>query len=285
MKIHSFTRNLFSFLVISCTLCSSLLSTPFNKGYKEIVSTVTPLDVKTEFTSQPNIPHKKNPKTTRVPIQSNNWCGYLAASNLASPVPNTVTAVYGSWIVPDIKRSNNNRYCSIWIGMDGYFDAPFEQIGTRHNYINGEEQHSAWFQVSPGNSFTINSFPVNPGDVISASVEYSGNNTFTLVINNDTQMVSFPVPTSFTQSSTAPRASAAWIIEAPDQNGTPPLANFNTIYRWGCIANIDGILTSLDNDSWQNTDISMVMINGNPKATASTILQDNGSFFATWEHQ
>ena len=193
--------------------------------------------------------------------------------------------MYGSWIVPVVVPSSNNSYSAFWVGIDGYSSSTVEQIGTAHDYVNHALEQYAWFEMYPGGSYVINGFPLHAGDVISASVLYSGNNTFTMTLHNDTQQVSYTVPTSYTKSSTAQRNCAEWIVEAPYLNGILPLADFVTAYIWGCLATINGVTASINNASWQNVSVEMVTVTGAPKAIPSAILQGNDSFFVTWKHQ
>ncbi len=93
------------------------------------------------------------------------------------------------------------------------------------------------------------------------------------------------VPTSFTQSSSALRESAEWIVEAPFFNGILPLSDFVTVYMWGCMATINGSTGPIGNHSWQNVGIEMVTNDGTPKDLTSSLLPDKGSFFVRWQHQ
>jgi hypothetical protein len=218
-------------------------------------------------------------------VTSTNWSGYAAATNFTRPTSFSVSAVSGSWIVPTVKASGGNTYSSFWVGIDGYSSPTVEQIGTEHDFINGVQQNYAWFEMYPAGSYVINGFPLNIGDVISASVVYSGNNIFTLTIKNDTQSVSFTVPTAYTHSSTALRESAEWIVEAPYYNGILPLSNFVTAYMIGGFATINGITAPINNSSWRNVGIEMVTVGGVAKDLTSALLPDNASFFETWKHQ
>ena len=52
---------------------------------------------------------------------SQNWSGYIAVTNINSPAHNSVDAVYGSWVVPNVKSSTtHDTWCSLWVGIDGY---------------------------------------------------------------------------------------------------------------------------------------------------------------------
>jgi hypothetical protein len=250
-----------------------------------IECTIVPINQGEANCSHPHIP---GPRTSRVPSNqttSTNWSGYTAANNLNHPTKNSVSAVSGSWIVPTIKSSGGNTYSSLWVGIDGYNSPTVEQIGTEHDFINGAQQNYAWFEMYPGGSFLINGFPLNPGDVISASVIYIGNYTFVMKLMNDTQNVSYTIPTQYTISKTALRESAEWIVEAPYLNSILPLSNFATAYMWGCMATINNVTGPIGNSLWQHIGIEMVTPGGAPKDLTSPLLPDKGSFFVKWQHQ
>jgi len=276
-------RILFFLLVLS----NNAMIYGIHEGYKQIECVLKPVAQRAGHVSHPHVPGpriagKGIPKNQAT---STNWCGYVAANNLNTPAQNSVSAVYGSWIAPSIKSAVGNDYCAIWIGIDGYNSPSVEQIGTAHDWVNGTPQHYAWFEMYPGGSYSITGFPVNPGDVISASVEYVGNNVFLMRLYNDTKQVAVTIPTSYTTSASAQRKSAEWVVEAPYYNGILPLTNFGTAYLWGCMANINGVMASLSNSTWANNSLEMVTNSGLPKSIPSVLLQDKASFFTTWQHQ
>jgi len=258
---------------------------PSRDDYTHIECEIIPIPSSESTNSHPHIPA---PRTKRVPAgqtSSNNWSGYAAATNLNSPATHSVSAVSGSWIVPTIKASSTHTYSSMWVGIDGYNSPTVEQIGTEHDYNNGAQHHYAWFEMYPSGSFLISGFPLRPGDVISASVVYTGGTNFVMTIINDTQKVTFTVPSQYTQSSVAQRTSAEWIMEAPFLNQILPLSNFGTAYFIGCAATINGVAAPIGNNSWQNIGIEMVTNTGAPKDLTSALLPDQGSFFVTWQHK
>jgi hypothetical protein len=271
-------------MLFSVVMCSVLLAKHSGHDYQEIECTITPMHQSEGSCSHPHIP---GPRSARVPsgqTSSTNWSGYVAETNLNKPTKNSVTAVSGSWIVPTVKPTGNG-YSALWVGIDGYSSPTVEQIGTEHDSVNGVQQNSAWFEMYPGGSYNINGFPLNPGDVISASVVYSGNNTFVMTLMNDTQKVSYTVPTTYTKSSTALRECAEWIVEAPYLNAILPLSNFGTVYMWGCNATINGVTGPIGASAWQNIGIEMVTNSGAAKDLTSALLPDKGSFFVKWQHQ
>src|SRR5207253_2086876 len=80
----------------------------------------------------------------------------------------------------------STSYSSIWVGLDGYANATVEQIGTEQDWTKRGQRNYAWFEMYPSGAYLISGFPVNPGDSISAQVQYEGNGVFQLTINNTT---------------------------------------------------------------------------------------------------
>jgi Peptidase A4 family len=141
-------------------------------------------------------------------VQSSNWSGYAAETNLNAPAANAVTMVSGTWTVPTV-TGKTNAYSSVWVGIDGYSSSSVEQLGTEQDTTkSGAARYYAWWEMYPNPSIQISSLTISPGDTISASVTYSSG-AFTLQITDKTTGKSF----STTQSATAQRSSAEWIVE------------------------------------------------------------------------
>jgi len=191
-------------------------------------------------------------------VSSTNWSGYAAETNLNAPAANAVTRVSGSWTVPTV-TGNTNAYSSVWVGIDGYSSSSVEQLGTEQDTSkSGAATYYAWWEMYPNPSIKISSLTISPGDTISASVTYSSG-AFTLQLTDNTTGKSF----STTQSATAQRSSAEWIVEAPSSfSGVLPLANFGTANISGAQATISGTTGAINNASWQNTSIDMVSKSG-----------------------
>jgi len=204
------------------------------------------------------LPSSVQPLATFDTAFSTNWSGYAAETNLSSPASNAVTQVSGSWTVPTV-TGKTNAYSSVWVGIDGYSSPSVEQIGTEQDTTkSGATRYYAWWEMYPNPSVLISSMTISPGDSISASVTYNSG-AFTLQITDNTTHQSFTT----TQSSTAQRSSAEWIVEAPSSfSGILPLANFGTASISGAQATINGIKGAIDDSSWQNTSIDMVSRSG-----------------------
>jgi hypothetical protein len=192
-------------------------------------------------------------------VNSTNWSGYAAETNLGSPASNAVTAVSGSWIVPTV-TGKTNAYSSVWVGIDGYSSNSVEQLGTEQDTTkSGGTRYYAWWEMYPNPSVLISGMTISPGDSMSASVTYNAG-VFTLQMTDNTTGQSF----STNQSATAQRSSAEWIVEAPSSGTVLPLANFGTAHISAAQATINGVRGAIDNASWQNTAINMVTRSGSP---------------------
>jgi hypothetical protein len=226
-------------------------------------------------------PHQKIEESTSL-----NWSGYAAVTNLKKPKTNTVSSVSATWTVPTISATPDNSYSSIWVGIDGYASGSVEQIGTEHDWANGSQQNSAWFEMYPQGSYDIQGFPVNVGDSISASVNFKGDGVFELAIYNNTQSVYTIVPSSYTTSTSAARSSAEWVVEAPATNsGILPLADFSEVSLTDCQATINGVTGAINDNKWQSDGLIMALKNGTIKAETSDLTGDGSGFSVTWNHE
>lgn len=277
--IHHFKKILLILLALNAHICASsdqYLRIP--REFKEIQCEIRPAaKMRDKKLTRPHVPVKEG--------TSNNWSGYVAAPNLAKPTKNSVSAVSGTWVVPTILHASSNTFCSIWVGIDGYGSPSVEQIGTEHDWSGGKQVHYAWFEMYPQYPYEINGFPVNPGDSISASVTYAGNNTFVMTIVNNTRKVFYNVPTAYTKSTTAQRVCAEWVVEAPWENGVLPLSNFGLV-SWGhCTADINNVTGPINNKTWKDDFLIMVTDANAPKANPSALTANGQGFSVSWKHQ
>jgi hypothetical protein len=153
---------------------------------------------------------------------SENWCGYVAVSNLSSPASGFVNSVTGSWVIPTLTgNSSQDTYVAAWVGIDGFSvsDTSIEQIGTEMDYVNGVQSNYAWVEFYPRASRIIPGLTVHNGDSFDASVTYEGGIQFGMSITDVTTGQSY----SKTYNAVAQRQSAEWVVEAR------ALANFGTL--------------------------------------------------------
>jgi hypothetical protein len=203
--------------------------------------------------------------------ESTNWSGYAVTG-----ANGAFTSVSSSWTEPTAKCSGNRRhtdqYSSFWVGLDGYSSNSVEQTGTDADCVGTSPSYYGWYEMYP--AYPVNfSNTVRPGDAMSASVTFSGTETYTLVLKDGTQGWTQTITKN--QSGLA-RSSAEVITEAPSSNsGVLPLADFGTVSYSVSAANG----TSLS--SQNPTEIIMIDNSGADKDSTSSI-SGSGGFSNTW---
>lgn len=199
--------------------------------------------------------------------QSTNWSGYAATGGNGS-----FTSVSASWTEPTASCPGGTQYSSFWVGLDGYNSGSVEQTGTDADCSGTTPQYYGWYEMYP--AYPVNfSNTVRPGDSMSASVTFSGSNTYTLVLKDNTRGWTQTVVKN--QSGLA-RSSAEVITEAPSSTrGVLPLADFHTVSYSTSSANG----TSLASHS--PVEIIMVDSSGRDKDSTSSI-SSGGAFSNTW---
>lgn len=160
-------------------------------------------------------------------LSSQDWGGYVVASDFTSPSP-TVTAVTGSWIVPEVAVTPQDTFSAIWVGIGGLFDGTLMQAGTEQDSVGGQTSYSAWYEFLPSDAVSISEIKVSPRDqmVITIGLSNSTSSQWLIEMRDVTNGQSFS-RFSFYRSS---RLSAEWIVERPSVDGTlSTLAYFNII--------------------------------------------------------
>jgi hypothetical protein len=197
-----------------------------------------------------------------------NWSGYAVETNLAA-----FTDVQATWIVPSLSpsaSSNHNTYSSTWIGLDGDSSKTVEQIGIEQDYINGKAVYYAWYEMYPKALVKLD-LVIQAGDKIHAEVQFLGNNTYQLHLDDVTSGDSF---TTQIESSKPIRSSAEWIEES-----TGRLADFNTVTFTNASATAGTTTGTISDPAWQTEEITLVSKSGGVLA-APTLLSKGGSSFS-----
>jgi len=200
--------------------------------------------------------------------QSTNWSGYAVTGSSGQ-----FSSVSASWKEPTAHCSGHGyKYASFWVGLDGYNSGSVEQTGTDSDCVGSSPDYYGWYEMYP--AYPVNfTNPVSPGDSMTASVTFSGTQTYTLVLKDTTRNWTQTITKS--QGGLA-RSSAEVITEAPSSNrGVLPLANFGTVSYTG----------SADNGSSMGgqspTQIVMVDNSGAQKDSTSS-MSSSGAFSNTW---
>ncbi|HXI84893.1 MAG TPA: G1 family glutamic endopeptidase [Verrucomicrobiae bacterium] len=237
----------------------------------------------TERHSSSSTPHRQYAPVIRHGTgKSANWAGYVTATDLTIPVKHSVTDVQGSWRVPTVAAAGTQETASaIWVGIDGSSDRTVEQIGTEQDWHLGAPLYYAWFEMYPARGFFLTEFPVEPGDQISAEVQFIPKNQFVLSITNLTQGVGF----SITKKRSAKRTSAEWIVEAPFFRHILPLADFGSVSFTGCSTTITNVEGPINSSSWTNESITMENpLTSTVLAQTSALISGGTAFTVEWRH-
>jgi Peptidase A4 family len=201
--------------------------------------------------------------------ESTNWSGYAVTG--ANGAYNSVSA---SWKEPTATCTSRRsaQYASFWVGLDGYNSDSVEQTGTDSDCSGRTPEYYGWYEMYP--AFPVNfSNTVRPGDSMSASVTFSGTETYTLVLTDSTQGWTQTIKQNETGLD---RSSAEVITEAPSSNsGVLPLADFGTVSYSTSSANG----TSLGSQS----PIEIIMIdNSNRDKDSTSAISGGGAFSNAW---
>jgi Peptidase A4 family len=140
---------------------------------------------------------------------SGNWSGYAMSG--ASGAFHSIT---GKWTVTKVGATSGATYSSSWIGIDGFANSDLIQTGTEADYYGGSAHYDAWWEILPAPETMITSMTVHPGDHMSASI--TKGTTWKITITDTTTGQSFTT----NQVYAGPGASAEWIEEAPEVNGS-----------------------------------------------------------------
>jgi Peptidase A4 family len=147
---------------------------------------------------------------------SSNWSGLIG-----SGAGTTFTSVQADWVVPSIRVSSSDEASGTWVGIDGDGVSSLIQAGTAQNSGPdfGGTQYYAWVELLPGGPVVIGNTsgaaPVQPGDVMAASIFEGSPGTWTIDLSDTTQGWSFAQQFSYD----TPGLTAEWIEEAPTIDG------------------------------------------------------------------
>jgi hypothetical protein len=213
-----------------------------------------------------------------------NWAGYAATGA-------SFSSVSGSWRQPTAScPANKTQLAAFWVGLDGYAssDPSVQQIGTDSDCVKGKGKNGggpsyyAWFEMYPAALVILpsSSYPVSPGDAITASVSVDGTGYLLVLVDAGRwTYASVQTPSIRPQNS-----SAEWIAEAPTScKGSSckilPLADFGSLVFTGAKANGQPI------SSASNSRITMANKSGKKvKAQTSALVSAGSAFSVSWQH-
>jgi Peptidase A4 family len=142
-------------------------------------------------------------------LQASNWSGDAV-------IGKTYKRVTGTWVVPTVRVSVNNRYAATWVGIGGFNSSDLIQAGTTEESVGGRAQYFAWTEVLPQAEVRINGFAVHLGDSMTVDVQNTSGSSWTITIKNNSTGQTSVRRFSYTSR----HHSAEWIHEAPTVGGT-----------------------------------------------------------------
>jgi hypothetical protein len=201
------------------------------------------------------------------------WSGYIIPQDYNSKFE--VTAVEASWTVPQINVLAGDGYSSAWIGIGGHSEKTLIQVGTEQDVIGGQDTYSAWYEMLPALSVTIDEMVVAPGDNITASLSLIGYNAnmWNIQLNDTSNGQVFNRNVNYNSSLT----SGEWIVERPTiNNQISNLCDFGTVPFSNCQITLNNIVGAIGNFTYSK----IVMANelGAQLASSSKLSSDGSSF-------
>ena len=208
------------------------------------------------------------------------WSGYIVASDMQNR-SSVVTSVSGSWVVPEVNRSEGMTFSGVWVGIGGYGEGSLIQTGTEQEYFNGEAVYYAWYELLPDYLVPIRSIHVYPGDTMTASINLvnKNTNTWTITIRDVTRGEQFEKTVVYNSS----RLSAEWVVERPKVNGTvSTLADFGNVTFTECKATVDGVTGVIGNFSYSKL---VMHEEDTPLVSVSSLDGDESGFTVSYLEQ
>jgi hypothetical protein len=212
---------------------------------------------------------------------SYNWAGYADISSTSG----TFTKVSGSWKVPKVTCTSEDRISSQWVGLDGATTTTVEQDGTAEQCFRGKAIYTTWYEMYPANTVTVGK-TVASGDSITASVSRSGS-SYTLKVTDSTHPANSLTKTASCATSTCQDESAEWITERPaySTTGIVPEAQFPTVTFSRASQTASGHTGSISGYSGTILDIACVDSTGTYLIVTTSGLTGGGTGFTnTWKN-
>jgi Peptidase A4 family len=209
-----------------------------------------------------------------------NWGGYADVSSTHG----AFTKVSGSWAVPKITCTKEDRITSEWVGLDGFSSGTVEQDGTASQCFEGTPVYYSWYEMYPAGTIEVGA-SVAAGDSISASVVRSGS-SYTLKLTDSTHTANSFSKTASCSTSTCLDTSAEWIAERPAyaSTGIVPEAQFNTVKFSSASETAGGRTSTISGFSGTNYDITCVDSTDIYDIVSTSGLTGGNTFTSAWKN-
>jgi hypothetical protein len=225
-------------------------------------------------------PPRASTGASTVAAESLNWAGYADTSTTAGKF----TKVSGSWKVPALTCTPEDRATGDWVGIDGFSTATVEQAGTSAQCFEGVAIYSSWYELYPANTVTVGT-TVAAGDSITASVTRSGA-SYTVKLTDSTHTANSFTHTATCATTTCLDESAEWIAERPSyaDSGIIPEAQFKTVSFSAASVTAGGKTTTISGYAGTNDEITCLDSTGTYDIVATSGLTGGNAFTNTWKN-
>ena len=209
-----------------------------------------------------------------------NWAGYADVSS----TDGTFTNVSGSWTVPKLTCTKEDRITADWVGLDGFSSATVEQDGTASQCFEGKSVYYSWYEMYPAGTIEVGT-SVAAGDSISASVARSGS-SYTLKLTDSTHTANSFSKTASCSTSTCLDTSAEWIAERPAyaDTGIVPESQFSTVKFSSASETAAGKTSTISGFSGTNYAITCVDSTGTYDIVSTSGLTGGNTFTSAWKN-
>jgi hypothetical protein len=220
-------------------------------------------------------------RANSVAAGSYNWSGYADISSTSGKF----TKVSGSWKVPAVTCTPEDRVTSQWVGIDGAqaSDPTVEQAGTSSQCFEDKALYYTWYEMYPSGTVEVGKTAA-AGDSISGSVSRSGA-AYTLKLTDSTHPANSFTHTASCKTTTCLDESAEWITERPsyETTGIIPEAQFKTVTFTSASVTAAGKTTTISGYAGTNDEITCVDSTGTYDIVATSGLTGENSFTNTWD--
>ncbi len=217
--------------------------------------------------------------TETAPARVTHWSGYIVDLVNVQNKTEAVSSITGTWIVPQIKYSENNTYSSVWVGVGGYGEESLIQAGTEQHCENGQITYFAWYELLPKTITTITTMEIHPGDKITTTITLVNEkqNNWLITLIDHTSGQNFQKTVTYNSS----QKTAEWVVERPMVNNQfSTLADFTQATLTDCSTTINGVTGSIKN--FTHTKAVMIGSSDNDLVITSALNNDGTGFTVTY---
>ena len=208
-----------------------------------------------------------------------NWAGYADVSSIHGHF----TRVSGTWTVPSVTCTAEDRITSDWVGLDGFSSSTVEQDGTVSQCFEGRAVYYTWYEMYPAGTVAVGT-TVRPGDRITASVSRSGS-SYTLALTDSTRGGNNFSKHATCATTTCLDTSAEWIAERPAYSiGIVPEAQFATVPFSAASETAAGRTSTISGYWGTNYDMTAIDATGSYDIATASGLTGGNAFKASWKN-